>query len=114
MCYFSFQVLFYARSMLVADIISHSMFKMKGTFSSYNRRAPVSGFEPCVNRGLVNRNLSVQERLDNLALGLDSIVSSPSPPPALEKKVSRFEASAINAKLSLSAIVHVESQIFEM
>jgi hypothetical protein len=90
------------------------MFKKKGTFSSFNRREPLSGFETCINRGFVNRNLSVQERLDNLAMGLDNIVSSPSPPPSLEKKASRFEASAVNTKLTLSAVVQVESQILEM
>jgi hypothetical protein len=56
--------------------------------------------------------LSVQERLDNLERGLERIAASPSPPPSLEKKPTRFEASVHN-KLTLPA-VHIESQLFEM
>jgi hypothetical protein len=73
----------------------------------------VTGFESCINKGRVLPSLSVQERLDNLEKGLERIASSPSPPPSLEKKPSRFDASAIHIKLPLPA-VHIESQLFEM
>jgi hypothetical protein len=73
----------------------------------------VTGNESCINRGRVVPSLSVQERLDNLEKGLERIAASPSPPPSLEKKPSRFEASAVINKLSLPA-VHMESQLFEM
>jgi hypothetical protein len=90
------------------------MLKKKGTLSSYNRRRHVTGEESCINRGRVIPSLSVQERLDNLEKGLERIAaSSPSPPPSLEKKPSRFEASAVHTKLTLPA-VHIESQLFEM
>ncbi len=71
------------------------------------------GTESCINKGRVMPNLSVQERLDNLDKGLERIAASPSPPPSLEKKPSRFEASAVYNKLILPA-VHIESQLFEM
>jgi hypothetical protein len=90
-----------------------SVLKKKGTLSSYNRRQHVTGQETCINRGRVMPSLSVQERLDNLEKGLERIAASPSPPPSLEKKPSRFEASSVHTKLTLPT-VHVESQLFEM
>ncbi len=99
-----------------ARVMLHAFFdstlKKKGTLSSYNRRQPVTGYESCINRGRVMPHLSVQERLDNLEKGLERIAASPSPPPSLEKKTLRLEASAVH-RLSLPA-VHIESQLFEM
>lgn len=97
----------------VADIAAPSILKKKGTLSSYKKRQPVTGYESCINKGRVVPTLSVQERLDNLEKGLERIATSPSPPPLLDKKPSRLEASAANYRLSLPAI-HIESQLFEM
>jgi hypothetical protein len=99
----------------ISHIVFPSKLKKKGTLSSYNRRQPVIGTESCINKGRVMPNLSVQERLDNLEKGLEKIAASPtySPPPSLEKKPSRFEASAVHNKLNLPS-VHMETQLFEI
>jgi hypothetical protein len=97
----------------LADSIFFSILKRKGTLSKYSRRQHVTGSESCINRGRVIPNLSVQERIDNLEKGLERIAASPSPPPSLEKKPSRFETSAVHNKLNLP-LVHMESHLFEM